>query len=115
MKIGYDECNINKKKIFNNLLQIVRDNFGKCSIIVNEIYNLSENIEYNFKYFLFLVISLTENPDAIEKGKSQIIYDIINCLQENFQYLWPSINSTLTDNLNSLNVKQDISYFTLNI
>ena len=72
-----DQCIMNKKKIFSNLLNIVKDNFGKCSIIVDEISNLSENMEFNFKYFLFLAISLTENPDAIEKGMSQIIYDII--------------------------------------
>ena len=50
------QCINNKKKIFSNLLNIVNDNFGKCSIIVNEIQNLSENIEYNLKYFLFLAI-----------------------------------------------------------
>ena len=104
----YEQCINNKKKIFSNLLQIIEHNFGKCSIIVNEILNLSENVEFNLKYFLFLVISLTENPDSIEKGKTQIIYDIINCLQEKFQYLWPTINSKLTQKENSINVKQDI-------
>jgi len=108
LKEEYDQCSANKKKIFSNLLKIVYENFSKCSIIVNEIQNLSENIEFNFKYFLFLVISLTENPDAIEKGMSQIIYDIIICLQEKFQYLWPSINATIATKINSLNVKQDI-------
>ena len=102
------QCIINKKKLFGNLLNIVNKNFGKCSIIVNEIKNLSENMEYNLKYFLFLAISLTENPDAIEKGTSQIIYDIINCLQEKFQYLWPLINTTITNKISALNVKQDI-------
>lgn len=90
------------------MIQIVEDNFGKCSVIVDEIYNLSENMEYNLKYFLFLAISLTENPDIITKGISQIIYDIINCLQERFPNLWPSINATIAKTSNSLNVKQDI-------
>ena len=105
---GDDQCIMNKKKIFSNLLNIVKDNFGKCSIIVDEISNLSENMEFNFKYFLFLAISLTENPDAIEKGMSQIIYDIIYCLQEKFSYLWPYINANLTAKVIPLNVKQDI-------
>ena len=38
---------------------------------------------------------------------SQIIYDIIICLQEKFKYLWPSINAILTSKLNSLYIKQD--------
>ena len=78
VKSEYDQCFNNKRRIFNILIQIIEDNFGKCSVIIDEIYNLSENMEYNLKYFLFLVISLTENPDIIEKGTSQIIYDIIN-------------------------------------
>ena len=65
-------------------------------------------MEYNLKYFLFLAISLTENPDAIEKGTSQIIYDIINCLQEKFQYIWPSINDKMENQIEALNVKRDI-------
>ena len=102
------QCINNKKNIFKNLLNIIQENFGKCSIIVNEILNLSENIEKNLKYFLFLSISLTENPDLIQKGTSQIIYDIINCLQEKFEYLWPSINNKISNKKEGLNVKQDI-------
>ena len=108
VKSEYKQCFNNKKRIFNNLIQIVEDNFGKCSVIVNEIYNLSENMEFNLKYFLFLAISLTENPDIIKKGTSQIIYDIINCIQEKFPNLWPSINATITKAADSLNIKQDI-------
>ena len=108
VKSEYDQCFNNKRRIFNILIQIIEDNFGKCSVIIDEIYNLSENMEYNLKYFLFLVISLTENPDIIEKGTSQIIYDIINCIQEKFPKLWPSINATIAKTADSLNVKQDI-------
>ena len=86
----------------------IKKNFGKCSVIIDEIYNLSENMEYNLKYFLFLIISLTENPDIIEKGTSQIIYDIINSIQEKFPNLWPSINATIGNTVNSLNVKQEL-------
>ena len=108
VKSDYEQCLNNKRRIFNILIQIIEDKFGKCSVIIDEIYNLSENMEYNLKYFLFLAISLTENPDIIEKGTSQTIYDIINCIQEKFPNLWPSINATIDKPANSLNVKQDI-------
>ena len=109
-KVEYtkEQCYINKTKIFSNLIQIVDDNFGKCSKIVNEIYNLSDNIEYNLKYFLFLVISLTENFDSVQKGMSLVIFDIINCLQEKFPTIWPEINNKIISKTYSLNVKQDI-------
>ena len=106
LKSDYDKCFNNKKKIFNDLIQIVDENFGKCSRIVEEIHNLSDNIEYNLKYFLFLAISLTENPDIIQKGTSQIVYDLINCLKEKIPSLF--LNSTLTKKNDFLNIKQDI-------
>ena len=97
-----------KKIIFNNIMQIVDENFGQCSKIVNEIHNLSDNIEFNIKYFLFLVISLTENFDSIQKGMSHIIFDIINCLQEKFPNIWPEISDTVNSRVNLLNIKQDL-------
>ena len=99
---------IKKKIIFNNIMQIVDKNFGQCSKIVNEIHNLSDNIEFNLKYFLFLVISLTENFGSVQNGMSNIIFDIINCLQEKFPNVWPEINEKLISRAYSLNVKQDI-------
>ena len=106
LKSDYDKCFNNKKKIFNDLIQIVDENFGQCSRIVDEIHNLSDNIEFNLKYFLFLAISLTENPDIIQKGTSQIVYDVINCLKEKIPSLF--LNSTLTKKNDFLNIKQDI-------
>ena len=76
-------------------MKIVDENFGKCSILVNQIFTLSENPEKNLKYFLFMIISLTENPDAIEKGTSLIIYDMINCIQEKFPQIWTSIDDKI--------------------
>ena len=110
LKSDYEQCFNNKKKIFSDLIQIVDENFGNCSVIVDEIYKLTDNMEYNLKYFLFLAISLAENPDIIEKGTSQIIYDIIHCLEEKFPEIWPTINDAITiaKKVNSLNVKQDI-------
>ena len=99
---------IKKKLMFNNIFKIVDENFGQCSKIVNEIHNLSDNIEFNLKYFLFLIISLTENFGSVQNGMSHIIFDIINCLQEKFPNVWPEINEKLISRAYSLNVKQDI-------
>ena len=61
-----------------------------------------------------MVLSLLENPDAIEEGKSQIIYDIINCLKDKFQDYWPSINSSIFDTELRFNTKLDIIKLLLN-
>ena len=112
--IDYEVCRNDKKKLFTNLLNSVKENFGQCSVIVEQLSKLSDDREQNLKYFLFMVLSLLENPDAIEEGKSQIIYDIINCLKDKFQDYWPSINSSIFDTELRFNTKLDIIKLLLN-
>ena len=112
--MDYEECRNDKKKLFTNLLDVVKENFGECSVIIEQISKLSDDPELNLKYFLFMAISLSENPDAIEKGKSQVIFDILNCLKDNFEEYWPQINGTLIDYELRINTKQDIINLLLN-
>ena len=111
-KMDYEECRSDKKKLLSNLLGIVQENFGECSTIVGEITKLSENFELNLKYLLFLANAISENPDALEKGKSQIVYDILNCLQDKFEEYWPTIQAKLGDQ--EKNVKIDVTNLLLN-
>jgi type III secretion system FlhB-like substrate exporter len=53
-----------------------------------------------------LAISLSENPDIIQKGTSQIVYDVINCLKEKIPNLIS--DSNLSKKVDFLNIKQDI-------
>ena len=96
-----------KKKLISNLLGAIQENFGECSVIINEISKLTENAEMNLKYILFLVNTISENPDAIDKGKSQILYDILNCLQGKLEEYWPTISANL--GTNEINVKLDVT------
>ena len=113
-KMDYEECRNDKKKLFTNLLDVVKENFGECSVIIGELSKLSDDYEQNLKYFLFMIIALSENPDAIEEGKSQIIYDILNCLKDKLEDYWPSINSTIFDEDLKINTKIDIIKLLLN-
>ena len=106
--MSYEECRNDKKKVFSNLLNAVKENFGQCSSIINQISVLTESPENGLKYILFLVNSLSENPDAIEQGKSQIIYDILNCLQEKLDDYWPMIKAKLSNTDLEFNLKLDI-------
>ena len=107
--MDYQECRNDKKKLITNLLGAVKDNFGECSVIIGQISKLTEDAEINLKYILFLVDSITENPDAFEKGKSQIVYDILNCLQDKFEEYWPVISSKIGNQEKSINAKLDIT------
>ena len=107
--LSYEECRSNKKLLLSRLLQTIEYNFGQCSEIVNQISQLSKNPEEGLKYILLLVNSLSENSDAIEQGKSQIIYDILNCLQEKFVDYWPLIVENLGDKKLEITVKKDVT------
>ena len=110
----YIECRNSKKYILSQLLDTVKDQL-QCSKIVEVITsNLSDDIEQNLKYILFLINELTNNPEALEEGKSQIVYDLTNCLQEKFNEYWPKIEQYLKEKQNYLQqsilaVKKDIS------
>ena len=112
--LDYEECRNDKKKLFTNLLNVVKENFGECSVIVEQLSSLSDDKEENLKYFLFMAISLSENPDAIEEGKSQVIFDILNCLKDKFEDYWPSINSTILNYELRISTKQDVMNLLLN-
>ena len=105
----YEECRTDKKKLITNLLQVVKDNFGECSVVIGQISKLTENAEMNLKYILFLIDSITENPDAIEKGKSQIVYDILNCLKDKMEDYWPTISAQIGEQSLSITAKKDVT------
>ena len=107
--MDYEECRNDKKKLLSNLLGAVKDNFGECSVIIGQISKLTEDASLNLKYILFLIDAITENPDAIEKGKSQIVYDILNCLEDKLEEYWPAISAKIGNQEISVNTKLDIT------
>ena len=78
-------------------------------MVIGQISKLTENAEMNLKYILFLIDSITENPDAIEKGKSQIVYDILNCLKDKMEDYWPTISAQIGEQSLSITAKKDVT------
>jgi len=97
------------------LIGTVKDQL-QCSQIVQIITSkmLSEDFDANLKYILLLVNEITNNPDALEEGLSQVVYDLTNCLQEKFNEYWPKIEKYLEEKKSYLKqsilaVKKDVS------
>jgi len=108
---SYDECRNNKKEVFSRLVDIVQEEF-KCSQIVSYITEnlLSDDIENNLKHILFLINTISSNPDAIAKGKAQAVYDAVNCLIEKVEEKWPDIIGKIADSEEyKFNLKQDVT------
>ena len=112
MNEDFKECRNEKKDILNEIINYVSEEL-ECDKIINLIEGgMSDNKEDNFKYILFLIYELTSNSDSLDKGKSEVLYNITLCLQENFENHWQSVEDEIKDgeSKDSLeNIKQDVS------
>ena len=107
---SYEECRNNKKEVFSQLVQIVHDRF-QCSKIITIVTEniIAGDVNQSLKYILFLITSITQNPDAIEKGKAQAIYDLISCLGDELENNLPEIIKNLPKNISQTQFKIDIN------
>ena len=101
----YEICRNNKKESMSDIIDIFQNHLGTCSSIVNKITQLTADPEMNLKRILSIVNSITENPDAIANGKSQVIYDALNCLQDKFADYWQNISEQLGANATSVKIE----------
>ena len=107
---SYEECRNNKKEVFSQLVDIVHDRF-QCSKIITIVTEkiLTEDVNESLKYILFLITSITQNPDAIEKGKAQVIYDLLYCLGDELEKHLPEIIAKLPKTIDQTEFKVDIN------
>ena len=109
----YKTCRENKKLIYKILMNIVKEEF-KCSdfkkLISKE--GLSTNVEENIKNIIVLLQELSNNADSINKGESDILYDMTICLQKNFDEYWNEVEKYLKEkgslNISITNIKKDL-------
>ena len=106
--IPFYECSDIKKYLLKNILGLVREEL-QCSKIIDMITTnlISNDLVYNLKSMLFFIESLSSNPDAFIEGSAQILFDVINCFQENFDIYWPKIEKFLKIDEISSEVKKD--------
>lgn len=107
---SYNECRKNKKEVFTQLITQVHDKF-QCSQIITIVTShiLAGNINSSLKYLLFLVNSVTKNPDAIEKTKIKAVYELLYCVEEKLDEYLPTIESNFTNKTKYLEFKKDIT------
>ena len=106
----YEECRKNKKEVFRKIVGMIKDEF-QCSSIVQIITEqiLKEDVGESLKYVLFLVNSITSNPDAIEEETAKAVYDIIYCLQEKLDQNWDEISEKLKEKDKVIEFEKDIT------
>ena len=75
--------------------------------------NLIDNdLEFNIKSLLIFIIEISSDPESIIEGSAQIFYDVINCLEEKFDFYWTKIEEYLNVEIIP-DVKKDILFLLL--
>ena len=113
----YNECRNKKKDILSDLVSDIKNYFKleKMLHIIEE--GMTDDVEQNLKYILFLISEITNNADSLKEGESEVLYNITLWLQENFQDIWNEIQTKLKEkaslNASILAIKKDISFMLL--
>jgi len=86
-------CENKKKKLMNNLLNVLEDNFGQCPTTVQYITKLTDNAYNNLMFIAELAKSTIKNLDLIDEEKIDIIANLIDCLGSKGDDYWPAITA----------------------
>ena len=70
---------------------------------------IAGDVNQSLKYILFLITSIIQNPDAIERGEAQAIYDLLICLGDELEKNLPKIIEKLPIDINQTEFKIDIN------
>ena len=57
--------------------------------------HISDNIDANLKYLLFLINELTNNPESFSKETSEFIIELVECFETRFNEYWPLVEDYL--------------------
>ena len=112
-KAEYKECRKTKKEIHKKIIDFFKDSFT-CDNIVNLIgqEGLSKDVEDNVKYIIYLIQELSNDAESFNKGESEILFNMVTCLETNFNSYWEEveqylkINETLDQSI--IAVKKDL-------
>ena len=91
----YQNCVNNKKKWINNLVDVIEDNYGQCSIAIEHVTSLTNYSDVNLGYTMNLFRFTAENHEYMEKSNVKKISNIIKCLSEQIDNYWSKIGDLI--------------------
>lgn len=92
----YVKCRIKKQEILDTLLDLLKNNL-KCTQIFEYITTekIGDNLEENLKYVLLLINELSNNPESFKEKTSEILFELVDCITDNFDGYWKEVESYL--------------------
>ena len=115
----YQDCRENKKIKQKKIIDFLNTNFNcdYLSLLISQ-NGISNDVEDNMKHIILLVNEVINNADSFGEGDSKVLYNMMTCLEENYEFYWNHVENYLQKK-KSLNVtisavKKDISNLLIN-
>jgi hypothetical protein len=115
----YQDCRENKKIKQKKIIDFLKINLDceYLSLLISQ-NGISDDVEDNIKHIILLVNEVINNADSFGEGDSKVLYNMMTCLQENYEFYWNHVKNYLQEK-KSLNVtisavKKDISNLLIN-
>ena len=93
-----ENCRNEKKRLMNNILSALHDNFKNDSVTYERVTKLTRNAHSNLAVLTSIIQAIVDNKDYIEKSKRKIITDIIKAVKENFNKIMKEIKELYVNN-----------------
>ena len=92
----YVKCREKKQEILSNLLDLIKNNL-KCTQTIEYITTgtLGNDLEENLKYIVLLINELSNNPESFKEKTSEILFELVECITDNFDEYWKKVESYL--------------------
>ena len=110
----YIECRQTKQSILSRILSYLSNNL-QCDNLQTLVSTnaISKDVEESIKYILLLINELSNNPESFVQNTTEILYDIVECVNDKFDQYWTLIEKNLKETKNYLNqsitaVKKDL-------
>ena len=88
---GDENCSNEKKRLMNNIIAVLEDNFKECPVTIEYINKLSSDTYANLSLHILLIQSIIDNKDFMEKSQRKVISSLLGCIGDQMNDYWPGV------------------------
>ena len=88
---GDENCSNEKKRLMNNIIAVLEDNFKECPVTIEYINKLSSDTHANLSLHILLIQSIIDNKDFMEKSQRKVISSLLGCIGDQMNDYWPGV------------------------
>ena len=92
---GDENCSNEKKRLMNNIIAVLEDNFKECPVTIEYINKLSSDTYANLSLHILLIQSIIDNKDFMEKSQRKVISSLLGCIGDQMNDYWPGVVAKL--------------------